>query len=75
MTSIQPTENGEMSGRILGIIGAYRMGAALDARALHQKRRPKLVPEAPPEPVPAPAEGYIRNGVYHLASIPSSRRS
>jgi hypothetical protein len=53
----------EMSARVLGIIGAYRMGGDVEARDLC----PKSVPEAVPQTCPRPAEGYIRNGVYHVA--------
>lgn len=66
MTSTDPTEAEEMSGRVLEIIGAYRMGAALDARNLYLK----ATPGAPP---PEPVEGYIRDGVYYLARRPLRR--
>ena len=47
------TENAELSGNVLGLIGAYRMGAALDARDLYLKSAPK----------PPPAEGDTSDGV------------
>lgn len=66
MTRVEPTEIEELNGRVLGIIGAYGMGVALDARDLYLKT--KTVPAAPPpEPVLMPHEGYIRDGVYHVA--------
>jgi hypothetical protein len=52
------TENEELSGNVLGLIGAYRMGAALNAQDLYLKNAPK----APP-----PAEGDISDGVSPLA--------
>lgn len=61
----------EMSGHVLGIIGAYRMGAVVEA----QKLFPKRLPKTPREPAPRPAEGYIRNGVYHVAETAVSRHS
>jgi hypothetical protein len=70
-TSVEPTEADEMSGRVLGIISAYRMGAVVEARDLCQKP----VPEPVPEPTPRPAEGYIRNGVYHVGDRISAPRS
>jgi hypothetical protein len=39
------TENEELSGSVLGLIDAYRMGAALDARDLYPR---KTAPEASP---------------------------
>ena len=62
MTSAEPTtENEELSGSVLGIIDAYRMGAALDAQDLYLR---KTAPEAPPpERAFEPAEGYISDGV------------
>jgi hypothetical protein len=53
------TENEELSGNVLGLIGAYRMGGALDARDLYLKSAPK----APP-----PAEGDISDGVSPVAA-------
>ena len=65
VTRAEPTELEELSARVLGIIGAYEMGAALEARKLN----PKIAPAAtPPQPVLVPGEvGSIRDGVYHLA--------
>ena len=51
------TENEELSRNVLGLIGAYRMGGALDARNLYLKNAPK----APP-----PADGDISDGVSRL---------
>ena len=65
MTGAQPTEMEELSGRVLGIIGAYRMGAVLDARELDMKPAPAA---RAPEPVIVPGEGYVRDGVYHVVS-------
>jgi hypothetical protein len=70
MTSTEPTEVEEMSGRVLEIIDAYRMGAAVDPRDLFLKS----VPKAGPEPVRVAGEGYIRDGVYHVADPVRSRR-
>ena len=44
------TENVELSRNILGLIDAYRMGAALDARDLYPARNPSS-----PQPAPVPA--------------------
>ena len=43
------TESEQLSGRVLGVIGAYGMGAALDARDLYLKSDQ----DAPPPVVPA----------------------
>jgi hypothetical protein len=61
MTSAEPTtENEELSGSVLGIIDAYRMGAALDAQDLYLR---KNAPDAsPPERAFVPAEGDVSNG-------------
>jgi len=40
------TENEELSGDVLGLIGAYRMGAALNAQDLYLKNAPKARPSA-----------------------------
>ena len=68
--STEPTQE-EMSGHVLAIIGAYRMGGVVEARKLY----PRRVSKAGPESTPRPAEGYIRNGVYHVAETASSRRN
>ena len=70
-TSTEPTLADEMSLHVLGIIRAYQMGAVVEARNLC----PKRLPEAVPETAPRPAEGYIRNGIYHIADTASSRRN
>lgn len=62
------TENAcadEMSARVLGIIRTYRMGREVEPGNLCPKPVPEALPET--EPPPRPAEGYIRNGVYHVA--------
>ena len=60
----EPAEIEELSARVLGIIGAYEMGAVLDGR----DPNPKTTPAAPPtEPALVPGEGYVRDGVDHLA--------
>ena len=64
MTRVEPTEIEELSGSVLGIISAYGMGAALDARDLNLKTASA---DPPPEHVLVPDEGYIRDGVYHVA--------
>ena len=65
MASAEPTtETEELSGSVLGIIDAYRMGAALDAQDLYLKTAPEA---PPPARVLVPAEGYISYGVYHVA--------
>jgi hypothetical protein len=54
-TAKQIVETGELSGRVLGIIGAYGMGTASDTR-------PKTVPEAPqPEQPKSRANGSPRS--------------
>ena len=67
--TVEVTEPEEMSGRILGIIGSYRMRGVVETRNLC--RKPAVA--AVPEPMPRPAEGYIRNGVYHVADHASAR--
>ena len=64
MKRVEPTEIEELSGRVLGIIDAYEMGAALEARDLDLKTAPAA---PPPEPVLVPGEGTITDGVYHVA--------
>jgi hypothetical protein len=64
MTSGAPTEIEELSGRVLGIIGAYEMGAALDARDLDPKNTPAALP---PEPALVPDFRGTRDGRYRLA--------
>ena len=44
MTSAQPTEVEALSGRVLRIIGAYGMHAALDARDSSVKNAPAALP-------------------------------
>jgi hypothetical protein len=66
MTGTEPIEVEELSGRVLEIIGAYRMDAALDPRDLS----PKAIAEVAPEPVFVAGEGFVRDGVYHVADPP-----
>ena len=54
MTETARAEAEELSMRVLGIIGAYRMGAALDARELDPRR-------SAPEP---PDTGLMRPGGF-----------
>jgi hypothetical protein len=55
MTSAEPaTESEELSGRVLGIISSYGMGAALDARDLYRKPAPEAL-----QPVVVPADGCL----------------
>ena len=63
MTGTEPIEVGELSERVRAAIGGYRMGAALDARDLF----PKPATDVEPEPVVVAGEGYVEDGVYHLA--------
>lgn len=70
-TDMEPGQADEMSRRVLGIIDAYRMGPVVEARSLCPKAVPKPVPEAPPRP----AEGFVRNGVYHVADTAPTRRT
>ena len=58
-TEVEPTEIEELRGRVLGIIGAYGMGVSVDRRQLYLK----TAPAEPPESVPVPDRGYIRDGV------------
>ena len=70
MTSTEPTDVEELSGRVLEIIGTYRMSGALDSRDLYLKTAPAVTPK----PVLVSGEGYIRDGVYHLADPVPRRR-
>ena len=64
MTPAASTEIEELSGRVLGIIGAYEMGTALDARDVDRKSTAVAPPTAPPpEPVLVPGEGCIGDGM------------
>ena len=60
MTRVESNEIEELHGRVLGIIGAYGMGVSIDPRELYLKSAPAA---PPPEPVPVPDGGYIRDGV------------
>ncbi|HET7514818.1 MAG TPA: hypothetical protein VFJ60_08455 [Gaiella sp.] len=67
MTQPDPIELEALSGRVLRIIGAYRIGTALDPRAAE----PKQAPEQPfPEPVLVLDEGTAGE----VAAIPSGHR-
>jgi hypothetical protein len=69
MTGTEPIEVEELSGRVLEIIGAYRMDAGFDPRDLS----PKTIAEVPPEPVFVAGEGFVRDGIYHVADTPRWR--
>jgi hypothetical protein len=61
MTNTDTTvENEELSGTVLGIIGAYRIGAVLDAGNLHVEK----IDRGPASPgiVQVPVEGSQRAG-------------
>ncbi len=61
MTSAERTTENELSGSILGLINAYRMGEALAAQDLYQR---KTTTEAPPQDRGfMPADGHISDGV------------
>lgn len=63
MTSAQPTEIEELSGRVLEIIGAYEMGATLEARDPDLKTAPAAPPQ---QPVVVPGENHVRDGVHRV---------
>ena len=44
LTDAEPVERQELSERLLGLIGAYEMGAALDAQDLHINTAPERLP-------------------------------
>ena len=44
MTSVERTEIEELSGRVLGIIGAYGMGVSLNPTELYVKTAPAAPP-------------------------------
>jgi len=44
LTDAEPVERQELSERLLGLIGAYEMGAALDAHDLHINSAPARLP-------------------------------
>ena len=61
MTSAELTTENELSGSILGLIDAYRMGEALDAQDLYER---KTTTEVPPQDRGfVPADGYFSDGV------------
>lgn len=65
MTGVEhTTESDELSERVLEVIGAYGMGAALDARDLHLKGDR----DAPPPVAPARGVGN------HLRQVGSPER-
>lgn len=70
MTGTEPIEVEELSGRVLEIIGAYRMDAALDPRDLSSK----TIAEVTAEPVFVANAGFVRDGVYHVADTPRWRQ-
>ena len=60
MTGAEPTaERQELSERVLGIMGGYRMRTALNAQDLFMKTAPGALP---PDPVLVPS-GNSRDGV------------
>ena len=71
MTGTEPIEVEELSGRVLEIIGAYRMDAGFDPRELSPRTIAEVAPE--PEPVFVAGEGFVRDGVYHVADTPRWR--
>ena len=61
MTSAETTvENEQLSGSVLAIIDAYRMGAAIDAQDLVPRKTAREAP--PPERAIVPAESPISDG-------------
>ena len=44
LTDAEPVERQELSERLLGLIGSYEMGAALDAQDLHINTAPERAP-------------------------------
>ena len=56
-TSAEPTEVEELSGRVLGIIGAYGMGTALDTCDLNVSTAPIAPPRARPRARPGRHQG------------------
>jgi hypothetical protein len=71
MNRTETIEAEELSGRVLGIIGTYRMGYALDPHDLYLKPASEATPE---DPIVVTREGYIEDGVYHLADPARWRR-
>jgi hypothetical protein len=64
VTRAEATAIDELSERVLRIIGAYEMGGPIGAR----DRCPITArEEASPEVVDARDEGYVLDGVYHVA--------
>lgn len=57
-------EGGELSDRVLGLIGSYGMNGALDANDLYVKQ---LRSQVAAEPVVPSQQGYVKDGVYHVA--------
>ena len=70
MTGTEPIEVEELSGRVLAIIGAYQMDTALDPRDMSSK----TIAEVAAEPVFVANEGFVRDGVYHVADTPRWRQ-
>jgi len=44
LTDAEPVERQQLSERLLGLISAYEMGAALDAHDLHMNTAPGRLP-------------------------------
>ena len=68
MTRAEATEIGELSERVLRIIGAYEMGGPIGAR---DPCPSTARAEASPEAVEMRDEGYIVDGMYHVGPSPS----
>ena len=68
MTGTTSTE--ALSVRVLGIIEAYRMGAALDVRDLYLRAASEPTQDAAVVPV----EGYVEGGVYHFPDTARASR-
>ena len=70
MTGTEPIEVEELSGRVLEIIGAYRMDAALDPRDLSPKTidtyRSRLMQKLSLGDVPALVKFAIQHGLIAL---------
>jgi hypothetical protein len=65
VTPAKATGGEELSERVLGIIGTYGMGAALDPRHLYTKTPPDVSAQT----VRPGPEGYVQDGVYHVAHL------
>ena len=77
LTGAEPVERQELSERLLGLIGAYEMGAALNAQDLHintppcsAPRRPQKQPSpwSPRSPSPRPRPVLLREHVGRVGT-------